>query len=1528
LKALKIVGVFLVLTVSGALFAQDHLTPILHEEPQYTFGTTNTLYWGPATLASDTSIIAYEIQIQQEDSTFRDSLSIFPIPAVDVRSLSYEVGLGRTGGGIDRPLVDGVRYCYRIRYRYRVREGEFDFSNWSNIVCSTQDASAPTGSLTELPIWTNTVNRFLHFDMSDRVCRGVESVKLYYRRSDGDPWVMANEMNITPSRSPVSDSILFNSDRAGGDGYYQFYLSGEDSLGNGYSPIATDVAMAWTRFDTRKPFSSISSSGMNRYYTTPTVRLSYTAGDTGVPSGVDSVILYYTYQGEPETRYNAHTYGGVINISGEFVFVCPRGDGRYGFYTIAHDSAGNYETSTGEDIFFFLDTHNPLFESANMTDTTSAISRFQTFAEPGWTNERYIYISLLSPLDPPVPYASGIDSVIVALDSAMTEGLRKYRYVEGGRYLYQLPAGDGVKGVYVWIVDVAGNKSEPKYTRINLDTIAPEFVSINLSDIDLVSSDTTNSTSVRVSLATNTASGVPYKMYITQNPASLNSIPNSAWVDYRSEFVFELRDVSPMSWVTLYAVCKDSAGNISNEVRDSIFYNPLRYKTVDLISVRDPDGPDTTGRYTNNFMIDVRISYGRDIDSIAIWDNASSPHYIAAPRPSGTDTVVDFAYTLAPGDGVREVRCMGKSNYDPANPTPQDALSIILDTYSPRLDSLIVSDMTSGFDFADTAEEAYHGWTNRNIVRVEFLNPRDERTGIRACSIVSGSASATHPFTTRIFQFTLPDGDGAKMVTGTVQDSAGNWSSDARTLIKVDTHRPKLDSIVIADASTDDINYTDTTYVKVRCYASDTILGANPLFIAFFEDTSLYPSRLGSLWRPFAPVLEYEFSTPVVGVKTLYAAVKDSAGNISRLNYDTIILSHQLLLRIRAYDRTTIPRDSIYTNEPTVLVRFSWMGSPPVAYLLSETPRVAPDPLSPEWQHYPSGDTVFFTFTDASEGRKMLYGWVMNSAGVISPVDSVSIILDMTPPEIVDGLIVFDTTSTNIIPATFVASPGWANEQYVVATSGSLIDNFSGVDSIMIFGEIQGDTLRLAYDPSRRIPIILRYDTLSSSRQITIAGRDGATNWGSERYPNSTSRVNFRLDMIRPTIRFVLDASGSDSVAQPRPRYLPVEFFDGPELGYPAVAYIWVSGFSETLVVRADSSWSAESNPRVLQVRFDLADNLEFNTLYNISAVVVDSAGNPSNVANLKLWVIPDTISVKLTLYDTVDTTDSEYTRHQTVKAKIFTRVPAEMMRISTSRTFEDANWVPYASTIDFTFPDMRNERKWVYCQVMQSGFLSVIDSASIILDTIPPTFDGIVARDHQTNNPNWSGSYSVRVSALNPADQPPGTLAGILLAEDSTFTKNRQYIPFAGADYAVLYELTPQEEGNEQEQGNTRVIYARIIDRAENESDTKSYRIIVDVEKEEKVVNYPNPFNPEKEATQIRIKPPKGNETLKIKIYDQFGNIVWTKELKATNTLVEVEWDGKNDKGKVVANGGYICIVDIDGKTVKGKIGVWKGTK
>ncbi|MGB9561276.1 MAG: hypothetical protein ACPL6C_00540, partial [bacterium] len=220
-----------------------------------------------------------------------------------------------------------------------------------------------------------------------------------------------------------------------------------------------------------------------------------------------------------------------------------------------------------------------------------------------------------------------------------------------------------------------------------------------------------------------------YKMYLTRTPATLNSIPVDAWMDFRMELVYNLGDIAEEGWVKLYAVCKDSAGNISNDVMDSIYYNPLRYKIVDLISLRDPDGPDTTGRYTNDLVIDVKVRYGRDIDSIAIWDDRTTPLYRPVFRIGGTDTIIVLSYRLSEGDGTRRINVMGKSVYDPTNPTPIDYLDIVLDTYPPRLDSIVLRDRNTVFSYSDTSEPSYFGWTNNDTIAVELLNPRDERTG-------------------------------------------------------------------------------------------------------------------------------------------------------------------------------------------------------------------------------------------------------------------------------------------------------------------------------------------------------------------------------------------------------------------------------------------------------------------------------------------------------------------------------------------------------------------------------------------------------------------------------------------------------------------------------------------------------------------------------------------------------------------------------------------------------------------------------
>jgi hypothetical protein len=83
-------------------------------------------------------------------------------------------------------------------------------------------------------------------------------------------------------------------------------------------------------------------------------------------------------------------------------------------------------------------------------------------------------------------------------------------------------------------------------------------------------------------------------------------------------------------------------------------------------------------------------------------------------------------------------------------------------------------------------------------------------------------------------------------------------------------------------------------------------------------------------------------------------------------------------------------------------------------------------------------------------------------------------------------------------------------------------------------------------------------------------------------------------------------------------------------------------------------------------------------------------------------------------------------------------------------------------------------------------------------------------------------------------------------------------------------------------------------------------------------VVNYPNPFGIETENTCIDYYLSEDADVT-LKIFDLFGNLVWTKDIKAGNPGAvsrnnsahpnSVEWTGVNDRGQKVGNGGYILL-------------------
>lgn len=90
-----------------------------------------------------------------------------------------------------------------------------------------------------------------------------------------------------------------------------------------------------------------------------------------------------------------------------------------------------------------------------------------------------------------------------------------------------------------------------------------------------------------------------------------------------------------------------------------------------------------------------------------------------------------------------------------------------------------------------------------------------------------------------------------------------------------------------------------------------------------------------------------------------------------------------------------------------------------------------------------------------------------------------------------------------------------------------------------------------------------------------------------------------------------------------------------------------------------------------------------------------------------------------------------------------------------------------------------------------------------------------------------------------------------------------------------------------------------------------------------EEYSNYPNPFKAGKEETTIRYVLEK-DAKVTISIYDLLGQLV--RRIKIPKGSLpggkqgpnEVPWNGKNERGRVVANGGYYCVLEADTETGK----------
>ncbi len=93
----------------------------------------------------------------------------------------------------------------------------------------------------------------------------------------------------------------------------------------------------------------------------------------------------------------------------------------------------------------------------------------------------------------------------------------------------------------------------------------------------------------------------------------------------------------------------------------------------------------------------------------------------------------------------------------------------------------------------------------------------------------------------------------------------------------------------------------------------------------------------------------------------------------------------------------------------------------------------------------------------------------------------------------------------------------------------------------------------------------------------------------------------------------------------------------------------------------------------------------------------------------------------------------------------------------------------------------------------------------------------------------------------------------------------------------------------------------------------------------ERQISNRPNPFEAGREDTIILFRA-AGTGAALIRIYDHFGGLVWNQELHTeTGQSYQVAWDGRNGRGEIAGNGGYLCTIRTGGELLQRKIAVLK---
>jgi hypothetical protein len=429
-----------------------------------------------------------------------------------------------------------------------------------------------------------------------------------------------------------------------------------------------------------------------------------------------------------------------------------------------------------------------------------------------------------------------------------------------------------------------------------------------------------------------------------------------------SEFWFMATGSGSWSYDPQFITWKtDMSYNIRSRAIDN-YYN-IENPGVGVTFMFDNNPPSNLNITINNGTKYTKsTSVSLKLDAVDSGSGLSQMAFMSESQTTWSSWEVfssDKSYKLPIGDGEKTVYFKIK---DKANNTAIANDTIILDTTSPKFISFTANNAkiytnTREIDLEIEVDEVYS--------KVVFGAYSDD--GSLWSKWVPFDLSTTRAeggfITTK---FTLPPGDGPKIIHYRLQDEAGNTEDHYYDNIILDTTPPEELSILINE---DDM-YTNSDEVTLTINANDSLSGLNEMSLS--TDGTIW-----STWEPFTNEKSFTLS-PLDGEKTVYVVVKDNAENIKQA-FDKIILD-----TVSPYSLSIIINNGAFeTNSREVMLQLN---------AIDDTSGVGFMAFSTDGFSWTSWETInsgrLFTLTP-NDGEKTIYFNVMDKAGNIAdPVEA------------------------------------------------------------------------------------------------------------------------------------------------------------------------------------------------------------------------------------------------------------------------------------------------------------------------------------------------------------------------------------------------------------------------------------------------------------------------------------------------------------------------------------------------------------